>query len=365
MIPYVRPTISKAAIRTVNQLLKAGQFAPAKYARQVENIHSEYGYHGVFVNSGTTANYLMVELLFERCGTVEVPPIAFATTYAPLVANRKALSFGEAEHGGFRVYNWRADAEAVLDCPVLGLPNRATIPPNAIFGADLCDCGMFGHLMYLGDRRPDAFTMSFHPAHIVNGGGGGAVYFKDAALAEKARKIVYWGRSCTQDVCTCSCEGCTGEKRYEYDLVGCNLQGSEINAAIVMDGETNWDLSKNVARLKNYSRLFEAAESNLHLIMYHPSYFSRSTPFAFPIRTNNKAALKAHLRKCGIEHRDLFTDGDSYGRKFGALRDGAKRPEHIERDRWLFIGCHENLTDEEINTMCKALRDFNPEVADE
>jgi len=64
--------------------------------------------HGIMVNSGSSANYLAIEILNLPEGSeVITPALTFATTVAPLVRNKLIPSFVDVEEG---TYNIDADA---------------------------------------------------------------------------------------------------------------------------------------------------------------------------------------------------------------------------------------------------------------
>lgn len=179
------------------------------------------------------------------------------------------------------------------------------------------------------------------------------MYFRNADYARKARSIAYWGRTCTKAVCTMNCEGCNGRKRYEYAEHGQNIHGSEINAVIMLD---NWEMRDKIreARVRNYKVIAHEAVKRLHCPPCAPS------PFAVPIRAEEPEKFKAHMRERGIEYRELLTSVREYVKQinlWAPCYDHMNKVDLRHRD-WVFVGCHDQYTREEVQTIADAIGEY-------
>ncbi len=209
--------------------------------------------HGIMVNSGSSANYLAVEILDMPEGAEVITPVlTFATTVAPIVRNRLIPAFIDAAEGTYNIDTDRIEAmitpatKAVMIPSLIGnLPDWDRIREIAAAhdltviedSADTLGATLRGTST---GTRSDISTTSFYGSHVINGAGnGGMLCVNDDELARKALLLRSWGRTSSLFV-----ESETIENRFDVDLdgvsydakflfetLGYNLEPSEISAA--------------------------------------------------------------------------------------------------------------------------------------
>lgn len=322
--------------------LTLGRFADEFVTRLAEFLGVE---HALLVNSGSSANLVVIETLLSRemngrlhpGDEVIVPAVSFPTTIAPLVRGGLVPAFVDCDLG---TYNPNLDAveaavtdrtRAVVFAHTLANPVNMTrlmdiARRHDLFVVeDICDAlgsrwdgqlvGTFGHLA----------TLSFYPAHHITLGEGGAVITNSARLARIARSIRDWGRACW---CTAQDTGPNGacghrfdykvpgvpgtyDHKYLYSNIGYNLKPTDIQAALgVAQLEKLPDFI--AARKRNFQRLYDGLKLyEEHLIL--PTWDPRADVswFAFPVTVRDEAPFRRRellqwLEAARIETRLLF-----------------------------------------------------------
>ena len=165
--------------------------------------------HGVMVNSGSSANYLAMELLNLAEGSeVITPALTFATTVAPIVRSRLIPAFIDVEEGTYNIDADKIEAmigpktKAMMIPSLIGnLPDwdriRAIADAHGLMviedsadtlGATLCGTST--------GTRSDISTTSFYGSHVINAAGnGGMLCMSDPDLARRALLLRSWGRT--------------------------------------------------------------------------------------------------------------------------------------------------------------------------
>ena len=231
--------------------------------------------HGIRVNSGSSANYLAVELLRLPPGSeVITPALTFATTVAPLVRNGLVPAFVDVREGTYNI-----DEEAIEG--MITPRTRAMMIPSLI--GNLPD---WDRLRAIADRhgliviedsadtlgatlrgtstgaRSDISTTSFYGSHVVNAAGnGGMLCVNDQALAERGMLMRSWGRSSSlfveSEAIECRFDVTLGDIPYDakflFEELGYNFEPSEMGAAF---GLVQLDkLANNIAlRERNFAQ---------------------------------------------------------------------------------------------------------------
>lgn len=173
--------------------------------------------HGIFTNSGSSANLLMMSALASkngynfRAGTKIICPIAgFPTTINPIYQAGFTPVFVDIELETLNINTEQAHdivdrdvdiralifAYALGNCPDMGKVMEIVKQYDLIFMEDCCDAlgsSYNGH--QLGSYGEMA-SCSFAPAHHISTGTGGMVTCKDEKIEKVLRSLASWGRSC-------------------------------------------------------------------------------------------------------------------------------------------------------------------------
>lgn len=164
---------------------------------------------GIMVNSGSSANYLAIEILGLKPGDeVLTPALTFATTVAPIIRQNLVPAFVDASPATYNI-----DVDKVEE--MIGPRTRAMMIPSLI--GNLPD---FQRLREIADAHDllivedsadtlgatvdgrssgvhsDVSTTSFYGSHVINcAGNGGMLCVRDETMARKALLLRSWGRT--------------------------------------------------------------------------------------------------------------------------------------------------------------------------
>mgnify|MGYP001793433379 CR=1 FL=1 len=345
--------------------------------------------HGIMVNSGSSANYLAVEILdLPKGSEVITPALTFATTVAPLVRQGLKPAFVD---GGVGTYN--IDAAKIEDMitpntsammiPSLigGLPDWAAIRKIADKhglkviedSADTLGATINGESTGI---YSDVSTTSFYGSHVINGAGnGGMLCVNDPELGRKALLLRSWGRSSSLFV-----ESETIENRFnvtlddiEYDAkfvfedLGYNLEPSEISAAfgLVQLGKLENNIQERERNFAAHEDFFRAYEDWFILPEHLPG--ARTGWLAFPLTLRpgapfTRRELQIFLEKADIQTRPVFT-GNILRQPamkqvdYKAHPDGYPIADDVMRGG-ILLACHHGLTDAHIAYMHDTFKTF-------
>jgi len=253
------------------QSLLGGWLALADAGQRFETVFPRlYGReHGVLVNSGSSANLVMMSVLTSRRmynlpkGTKVIVPVAgFPTTMNPIFQVGFEPVFVDMDIDTLNIDTNVLDevartsgakviifAHALGNCPNMDEVMRVVKKYDLLLLEDACDSlggtydgkplGSFGEMA----------SCSFYPAHQITMGEGGFVVCKSHEQEVIARSFREWGRGCycvgrqanmlKNGTCKkrfdCWIEGLPEEiydHKFTYDEIGYNLKPIEMQAAI-------------------------------------------------------------------------------------------------------------------------------------
>ena len=285
--------------------------------------------HGIMVNSGSSANYLAIEILdLPRGSEIITPALTFATTLAPIVRSGLIPVFVDASVG---TYNIDVDAieAAVSD------KTRALMIPSLIGNLPdwdrIREIADHHDLIVVEDSadtlgavlrgestgtRSHISTTSFYGSHVINAGGnGGMLCINDDELARRAKLLRSWGRSSSlfveseriENRFDVEIDGFAYDAKFVFEELGYNLEPSEMGAAF---GLVQLDkLEANVAaREQNFEQqlsFFKAYESWFTLPKQLED--SRTGWLAFPLTLKQDAPFSRRELQIYLEKRDIQT----------------------------------------------------------
>lgn len=345
--------------------------------------------HGIMVNSGSSANYLAVEILDMPEGAEVITPVlTFATTVAPIVRNRLIPAFIDVAEGTYNIDTDRIEAmitpatKAVMIPSLIGnLPDWDRIREIAAAhdltviedSADTLGATLRGTST---GTRSDISTTSFYGSHVINGAGnGGMLCVNDDELARKALLLRSWGRTSSLFV-----ESETIENRFDVDLdgvsydakflfetLGYNLEPSEISAAFGVVQLSK--LEKNIdVREANFARqLTFFSDYEDWFILPRQREDSRTGWLAFPLTIRKGAPFERREMQLWLEKRDIQTRPVFAG---NILRQPAMQSIACKIDPsgypvadavmrgGVLLACHHGLEDAQIDYMYETFRTF-------
>ncbi len=308
---------------------------------------------GIVVNSGSSANLLMVSLLKTlRGGNVPVgskfitPVVCFPTTINPLLQCGYKPVFVDVTLPNLNLdldqverileEDTNQEIKGIIFAHVLGNPPdmdrlmSIVQKYNLIYLEDTCDA-----LGSTWDGKPlgsfgDISTCSFFPAHHMTMGEGGFVAVNSPKKRMALASLRDWGRACycnTVKPGNVTCGTACGmrfnswfknqndiifDHRYVFEEIGYNLKPTEIQAAIGLSQLPKLD-DMHSKRKSNFNRLlsiFSKYSDYFHLPTWHekadPSWFGYlvtlkdSVPFT-------KNDMVSYMEDAKIQTRSYFT----------------------------------------------------------
>jgi CDP-6-deoxy-D-xylo-4-hexulose-3-dehydrase len=344
--------------------------------------------HGVFVNSGSSANYLAIEALDLPPGSeVITPATTFSTTVAPLVKNDLVPVFVDIDPA-----TYQADPDEIQEAitersSAILLPSLVgnipeidrvqTIAENngLYFIEDSADTIGAEYRGKPTGHYTDVSTTSFYASHIVTGlGGGGMLCVDDSAVRDKALKLRGWGRSSavdeTEDIqerLSYDVDGIQYDRKFMFDERGYNFLGLEASAAACLEQLQSLE-TRAEKRAKNFERYRAFFAEHEEYFVLPREYDGVVTNWlAFPVRLHedtpfDRADLVEHLEKNGIQTRSLWAGNITRHPGFSSTEFRVASDELANADLVMssafVIGCHQSLDDEQINHVQNTVSDF-------
>lgn len=376
----------KAVVEVLRTSTQMGKNVRAMQERVAALFDKRFG---VMVNSGSSANYLAIEILKLPPGSeVITPALTFATTVGPIVRNNLIPAFVDVEEG---TYNINADAieamitdrtRAVMIPSLIGnLPDWDRIAEVARKhklkivedSADTLGATLRGKST---GARSDISTTSFYGSHVINcGGNGGMLCVNDEEMARHAILLRSWGRSSSLFVESEAVEnrfnveigGYSYDSKFVFEMLGYNIEPSEMGAAfgLVQLDKLDRNIAAREANFKRQLDFFRPYEKWFILPKQAPQSRTGWLAFALTIRDGapfSRRDLQIFLEKRDIQTRVIFTGNilrqpAMKGVAAKTAPGGYPVADAVMRGGVLFA-CHHGLTGEQIDYMHESFTEF-------
>ena len=350
--------------------------------------------HGVMVNSGSSANYMALEILdLPKRAEVITPALTFATTVAPIVRAGLIPVFVDAAGATYNI-----DVEAIEEA--ISNKTRALMIPSLI--GNLPD---WDRIRAIADRhgliviedsadtlgatlrgestgaRSDVSTTSFYGSHVITAAGnGGMICVNDDALARRALLLRSWGRTSSlfQDSETIEnrfnveLDGIAYDAKFVFEELGFNLEPSEISAAFGLVQLERLDQNIH-ARESNFAAqyaFFKNYEDWFVLPQQLPE--ARTGWLAFPLTVRRQAPftrteMQMFLERRDIQTRPVFTGNilrqpAMAGVRYRSVAGGYPVADQVMRGG-ILLACHHGLTSQQLAWIHESFRDFAQQFA--
>jgi CDP-6-deoxy-D-xylo-4-hexulose-3-dehydrase len=393
---YSGPYWSTEEVEVAIESLLVGKWlSSGEKVNQFERAFSKYfnSAESLMVNSGSSANLVMIAALKDYFGWVDgdeiiVSVVGFPTTANSILQNGLVPRFVDIEWDDL---NWSIDAvraaigprtKALFLSPVLGNPgNFGSILEivesyNIELILDNCDSlGSKWDGKFLNEYSV-ASSCSFYPAHHITTMEGGMVSSKNEEVIKIARSYAWWGRGCycvgRQNLLpngTCKkrfdtwIPGCSTivDHKYVFDKIGYNLKPLDLQGAI---GSVQLRKFQEIHDLR---RLNKSAIDALFLqipgcniIGEHSN--SEVSWFGTPIVCDSselKSRLVMHLENNRIQTRNYFAGNLLRQPGYAHLGDWEDFPNaSLVLERVFFVGASPTINQLMINRIEKVLLEF-------
>lgn len=383
-IPLMQNNIDKDDINILVDFLQSSdRFTNGPKVREFEEAWSKWlggGYYCVFVNSGSSANYITMMALKERYGGGEiiVSPIGWTSDIASVITAGFKPVFIDVNLSNFAINEDEiaskitSDTKAVLLTHVLGYNGLSDKiidickDKNITLIEDTCEshgavfkgqkCGSVG----------DISNFSFYYAHHMSTIEGGMLCTKDKEMYRLMRMIRSHGmlRECDDKSYMTEIAEKYPELHPEFifTVPGFNMRSTELNAVIGLNQLKRLDVNVEKRR-KNYELFIRNLDSSKY---YTEFAHEGNSNYAFVVMPHASVAglydrVIQSLRDENVEFRRGTAGGGNmtrqpYIRKRYPYIDPADYPnaEYIHKNG-VYVGNYPDLSKEKIERLCEML----------
>jgi CDP-6-deoxy-D-xylo-4-hexulose-3-dehydrase len=402
-IQYSGPYFDSKEYTAAIESLLEGWFILGEKGRQFEQKFAPLlgKRDGILVNSGSSANLLMVSLLkTKRWGKLPkgskfiTPVVCFPTTINPLIQCGFEPVFVDVTLPSLNIdldaveklleEDVNGEIKGLIFAHVLGNPPdmdrvmQIVKKYKLIFLEDSCDA-----LGSIWDEKPlgsfgDISTCSFFPAHHMTMAEGGFVAVNHPRHRMALASLRDWGRACyCNSVKPGNIIGGTAcgnrlsnwfkgqddivyDHRFVFDEIGYNLKPTEMQAAMGLAQLDKLDEMHTRRRL-NFKRMYNIFKKYEDLV-YLPETLDKADPswfgYLITLKDNcgfNKNDLVEHLENAKIQTRSYFTGNALFHPAYEELAANYENPREqfpiatkSSKDTF-FMGVYPGLTEEQLN----------------
>lgn len=365
---------------------------------------------GVLVNSGSSANLLMVSLLkTKRGGALPegskfiTPVVCFPTTINPLIQNGYVPVFVDVELPNLNLNldeverllqeDVNKEIKGLIFAHVLGNPPdmdrvmKLVKEYNLLYLEDTCDA-----LGSTWDGKPlgsfgDISTCSFFPAHHMTMGEGGFVAVNSAKKRMALASLRDWGRACycntakpgnVTEGTACGCrfgswfkgyDDIIFDHRYVFEEIGYNLKPTEMQAAIGLAQLEKLE-EMHTRRKQNFERLFSIFKKH-EKYFYLPTWSEKANVSWFgylvTLKDNtpfSKSDMVDYMEESRIQTRSYFTGNALLHPAYQSLAEKYQDPRgqfpvatKTTLDTF-FLGVYPGITDEQLDYIERVVDEF-------
>lgn len=349
-----------------NTFLSVGPLS-TQFENQVAEIFGKK--YGVFVNSGSSANLLVTQLIPK--GEVVTPVLTFATTLTPLLQCGLTPVFVDSGVQTFLPTIEDIEAKITDKTTAIMIPNLLGNKMDSARLRALCDAK---GILYIEDScdtitqaNGHLVTTSFYGSHIITAmGAGGMVMSDDKDMIDRVRTMRDWGRGV--DVSE------RVEDRYQYNIDGMEYDGK---MAYVERGfnmrPVEAQAAFGLAQLDRLDDFVEIRDSNfqeLHKFFSQFPYFnlpvSQFDPnwLAFPLTLKDDAPftrleMVKYFEDHGIQTRTIFSGNVLRHPAFRGVADynGFPHADYVMKNG-ILLGCHQGMTTPDLTYIKYVFNEF-------
>ena len=332
--PLASSTWGKEEVEAIQRVIDTDMYTMGKHVKQFEEAFAEkFGSeNAVMVNSGSSANLLMLSLLKwkykltgertgERKANIIVPVVGWATTYFPIVQNGFQINFVDVDPYTFNIsipdveQAINQDTCAIMPVNLLGnscdYSNLVSIcrDHDLILIEDNCESmGAKYNDEYLGTIGL-AGSFSFFFSHHIQTMEGGMVLTdsKDDADYMRSMRAHGWVRELPDNSPLYQKTGNAFNDNFIFATPGYNVRPLEMSGAIGLEQLKKWDQIMEV-RLKNKEHFFSLFDNKpwcrLQRETGESSWFSFGVVLDGELKGRRSEVIDA-LTKAGVQTRPL------------------------------------------------------------
>ena len=324
--PLAFSTWDDKEIEAIQSVIETDMYTMGKHVKQFEQEFAEkFGSpHAIMVNSGSSANLLMLSLLkwkYKLKGDIVVPVVGWATTYFPVTQNGFRLNFVDVDPN-----TWNIDVTKIRDAIT---PETCAIMPVNLLG-NSCDyteikkiceehdlkliednCESMG-AMYKGKHTGTiglAGSFSFFFSHHIQTMEGGMVLCQDKDDADYMRSLRAhgWVRDLPADSHLYKKTGNAFDDNFIFATPGYNVRPLEMSGAVGSVQLKKWPQieQRRIDNAKHFVNLFHSKPwCRIQQIIGESSWFTFGMVLDGKLKGRRAEIIKA-LDEAGIQNRPL------------------------------------------------------------
>ncbi|GBL40141.1 GDP-4-keto-6-deoxy-D-mannose-3-dehydratase / pyridoxamine-phosphate transaminase [Nitrospirota bacterium] len=382
--PLATASWGQEEIDAMQRIIASGMYSMGANVQAFERDFAQYigSQHCVMVNSGSSANLLMVAALFytknpklklQRGDEVIVPAVSWSTTYYPLYQYGLKIKFVDID---LHTLNYDLDqleqavtdkTRAIMAVNLLGNPNDFDRIQEIIGGRDIVlmedNCESLG-ATYKG-KQAGTFgvmgTFSSFFSHHISTMEGGLIVTDDEEIYQilLSLRAHGWTRNLPKQNHVCSDKSDDPfEESFRFVLPGYNVRPLEMEGALGIEQLKR--LPNLIEERRKNGVLLQAALSN-HPDIIIQKEIGESSWFGFSlvIRPGSQLTRKAlvlKLQELGFECRPIvagnFTKNEVVKYFDSEVHGTLKNAEHIDQSG-LFVGNHHFPIPEALSALAK------------
>jgi len=182
-------------------------------------------------------------------------------------------------------------------------------------------------------------SFSFSVPKVISTGQGGALITDDAELADRLRGLKNFGRVAgAADI---------------HETIGYNFKFTDMQACVGIEQMKKLDW--RVKRKKDILRRYREKLAGIEGIAFFTQDLEHTTPWFIDVLCERRDELQAHLMDAGIGTRVMYPP---INRQKAYQRPGSFPVSELVGERGLWLPSASQLTDEQIDTVCDAIRSF-------
>lgn len=362
-IEFFHTHVAEAAIREVEACLRSGRLSEGARVKAFEEaLTTRLGMQNpVAVNSGTTALHLALVVAGVGPGDeVIVPPQTFIATALAVLMQRATPVFCDVdpETGNLDAKDFARrvteKTRAVIPVHWSGVPCDMAEIQAVADAHGICVVEDAAHALgatYRGKPIGAVSRMtcfSFQAIKHLTSGDGGAITFLDAAEAQKAMKLRWFGIDRAH-----SPVGELGERDYDLTELGFKYHMNDYAAALAL-GNLG-DFPSRLARRRQIAAQYLEAFADvpgLRLLRQDPD--RESAWWLFTVRVERRLEFLRAVRSRGVPSSVVHNRID-HNTLFGGLRDDLPGTALFDAEQ-VAVPVHEGLSDDDVATVIAAVK---------
>ena len=396
---YSGPYWDEKEVASAITTLLQGKWLPA--GEEVNKFEREFSKrfefnHSVMVNSGSSANLVMIAALKKYFGWQDGDEIivcvcGFPTTINPIIQNGLKSVFVDIDYTDL---NWDLDqiknkitdkTRAVFSSPVLGNPYdfdkflNLVSDHNLHYIADNCDSLGSRWRGELLTKHAVAASCSFYPAHHISTIEGGMVSSNIEEIVQIARSFAWWGRGCfcvgSQNKLT---NGVCGNRfdrwlegydqdvdhKYVFGVQGYNLKPADLQGSIGLVQLEKQEVMHKTRRF-NKDRLHKIFSKITGVRVIEEKEHAETSWFGVPIVCEDgpvsvsKHHLVKYLEENKVQTRNYFAGNILSHPGYRHIEPATNYPNALKvLDNVFFIGCSPVITSEMIDYIEEVVENY-------